>query len=147
MKTKQINPTYQVWMNWETMHSQSIEWLSELRFMKDEEMFFDDLVKSYTLQLIDSKHFKKSKEIVEKLAELEKETADLIAIIVKHEIDLKIMVDGIDQLEKEEAYKRAHGGLVIIVNELLEKYRGVKKQLFKLIKGIMKEGKQKRLLQ
>jgi hypothetical protein len=146
MKTKQFKGHYVEWLNPEVIHKATLNWLSELNFIKDEQLFFDDLIKSYTLQLLDSKHFKKSKDIIDKLAQLEKETKNIIGIVKIHERDLKLLVDDIDQLPEEEAYKKEHQRLIIDVNDFLEKYRGTKKQVFKLIKGIIKEGKQKRLL-
>lgn len=148
MKTKKERVVkYEAWLSTETMHSGSLKWLSELRFAKDEQLFFDDLVKSYTLQLIDSKHFTESKKIVEQLSTSQKETDQLINTIVNHEKGLKIMVDGINQIQEENAYKDEHGKLIITVSRFLKKYRTLKSQLFTLIKSIIKEGKRKRLLQ
>lgn len=138
---------YEAWLSTETMHSGSLKWLSELRFAKDEQLFFDDLVKSYTLQLIDSKHFAESKKIIEQLSKQQKETDALINTIVDHEKGLQIMVDGINQIQEENAYKDEHGKLIITVSGFLKNYRTLKSQLFTLIKSIIKEGKQKRLLQ
>lgn len=146
MNQKQIIPKYQAWLSTEIMHNDSLKWLSELRFVNNEQLFFDDLIKSYTLQLIDSKHFSVSKKIVAQLSALQKETNTLIDKIMEHEKGLKIMVDGINQIKEENAYKQEHLKLIITVNKFLEKYRTLKTQLFSLVKGIIKEGKQKRLL-
>ena len=146
METKETKAKYQEWLSPEIIHKASLDWLSELRFIKDEQLFFDDLIKSYTLQLIESKHYKKSKDIIDKLNELKKDTKTIMGIVQAHEHDLKILVDGVDQLTEEEAYRKEHLRLIIDVSNFLEKYRGIKKQVFKLIKGIIKEGKQKRLL-
>jgi len=145
--TKRKVKKYEAWLSPETMHKGSLNWLSELRFAKDEQLFFDDLVKSYTLQLIDSKHFKESKKIVDQLSAQQKETDVLIDTIVNHEKGLNIMVDGIDQLKEENAYKDEHGKLIIQVSLFLKNYRILKTELFTLIKSIIKEGKQKLLLQ
>lgn len=147
METKQSNVKYQEWLSPEVIHNAILNWLSELNFIKDEQLFFDDLIKSYTLQLLDSKHFKKSKDLIGQLDQLEKETKNMIGIVKIHESDFKLLVDGIDQLPEEEVYKRAHFRLTIEVSNFLENYRATKKQVFKLIKGVIKEGKQKRLLQ
>lgn len=147
MNPKKVKAKYGVWLSTETMHKDSIRWLSELRFAKDEQLFFDDLVKSYTLQLIDSKYFTQSKKIIDELNSVKKETKNLIDKIVNHEKELKIMVDGIDQIEKENAYKKEHGKLMVTVKNFLDKYRQLKTALFSLVKSIIKEGKQKHLLQ
>ena len=148
MVTKKVKvKKYEAWLSTETMHKASVKWLSELKFAKDEQLFFDDLVKSYTLQLIDSKHFAESKKIVMNLNTLQKETNSLIEIIETHNRSLAIMVDGINQLAEEEAYKKEHGKLIITNSNFMKKYRTVKTELFTLIKSILKEGKQKRLIQ
>ncbi|WP_298493577.1 hypothetical protein [uncultured Algibacter sp.] len=148
MKTKQFKvKKYEAWLSTEIMHSSSIKWLSELKFAKDEQLFFDDLIKSYTLQLIDSKHFAESKKIVSQLVAQQKETDELISKVLDHEKGLNIMVDGINQIKEENAYKDEHGKLIIVMSEFSKKYKVLKSQLFTLIKSIIKEGKQKRLLQ
>ena len=147
MKTAQTEANYVAWLSAESMHNTSRNWLSELLFVKDEQVFFDDLIKSYTLQLIDSKHFDKSKKLVTKLAMIQKETLTLIETVKAHERDLEIMVDKKDQLEEEYNYKNAHRELIVLLNDFFEAYQSIKKQLYKLIKGIIKEINQKRLLE
>tara|TARA_R110002049_G_scaffold300467_3_gene491371 strand:- start:6112 stop:6555 length:444 start_codon:yes stop_codon:yes gene_type:complete len=147
MNQKKVKAKYQAWLSTETMHNDSLKWLSELRFAKDEQLFFDDLVKSYTLQLIDSKHYTESKKTISQLSALHKETNALIDKIIEHDNGLKIMVDGVNQIEEENAYKNEHAKLIIIASKFSEKYRTLKTQLFSLIKSVLKEGKQKRLLQ
>ena len=144
MKT---NAKYVEWLSAEVMHKASVNWLSELQFINDEQQFFDDLIKVYTLNLIDSKHFDESQKIVTALSGLQKETARLIEIVKTHENDLEIMVDGIDQPKEEEAYKKEHQGLIVVVHEFFRRYRQLKTDLFSLIKTIIKEQKQKRLLE
>ena len=41
MKTKEVKVKYEAWLNTETMHNSSVKWLSELKFAKDEQLFFD----------------------------------------------------------------------------------------------------------
>ena len=147
MKTKEKTMKYDVWLNAENMHRDSRNWLSELEFAKDEELFLDDLIKSYTLQLIDSKHFAQSKKVVDKLNDIQKETNSLLEIVKNHEKGLKIMVDGINEFDKEKAFKNKHLKIMINEKNFLEKYRTLKSELFTVVKGILKEGKQKRLLE
>lgn len=146
MKAKQKEPKYVEWLNADNMHKASRNWLSELRFIKDEQLFFVGLIKSYTLQLIDSDHFSKSKKIVNNLELLQKNNKTLIETVIEHENKLLIMVDGINQLKEEEAYKTKHRELTVEINEYLKNYRNLKKRLFKTIENIMKHEKQKRLL-
>ncbi|MBT8273994.1 MAG: hypothetical protein KJO77_09320 [Bacteroidia bacterium] len=146
MKTKPKKTKYVEWLSAEVMHKASRKWLSELQFICDEQLFFDDLIKSYTLQLIDSKHFETSKKIVEKLSELQKRNENLINVVKIHENELEIMVDGIDQPNEEEMYKQKHRDMIVLMSEYFNEYRMLKKRLFDLIKKIIKDEKQKRLL-
>jgi hypothetical protein len=146
MKTTKKQPKYVEWLNAEDMHQASRNWLSELNFIKDEQHFLEDLIKSYTLQLIDNSNFEKSKKIVDGLNKLQKKNKSLIKAVNIHESDLKIMVDGIDQIKEEQAYKNKHRELIIYVSKYLKDYRALKAKLFDVIKAVMKKGKQKRLL-
>lgn len=147
METKEINAKYDVWLNAENMHRDSRNWLSELEFTKDEELFLDDLIKSYTLQLIDSKHFAESKKVIDKLSKIQKETDSLLEIVKNHEKGLSIMVDGINEFDKEKAFKNKHVKLIVNVKNFLDRYKTLKTELFTVVKGVLKEGKQKRLLE
>jgi len=147
MKTTKTDIKYVEWLSADVMHKNSIEWLSELRFINNELLFFDDLIKSYTLQLIDTKHFDESKKVVDKLGTSHKKTNYLIKIIQVHQNDLKIMIDGLDHPQEEEEYKNEHRKFIILNNEFSKKYRILKNEIFDLIKNILKEQKQKRLLQ
>ncbi|MFD2724687.1 hypothetical protein [Hyunsoonleella rubra] len=147
MKTKSESPKYVAWLNAETMHEASKKWLSELEFAEDEQLFFNDLIKSYTLQLIDPKHYKKNEDVISRLSRLKKKTDELIKSIKKHERGLEIMVDGIDQIELEKAYKDEHGKLIVTIGSFLNRYRELKRELFTAFKSVLKAKKQKRLLQ
>jgi hypothetical protein len=52
------------------MHNNSKEWLSELNFIKDEHLFLEGLIKSFTLQLVDKNHFSENKKLLIQLAVL-----------------------------------------------------------------------------
>lgn len=146
MKVIETSPKYIEWLNAELMHEESTRWLSELRFIKDEEHFFEDLIKLFTLQLIDSKNFEGSKEIVSQIKSLRIKNTELINAVIIHEKELKIMVDGKDQPKEEALYKEKHRGLLILVKKYFKEYRKLKSQVFKTIKNVMKIEKQKRLL-
>lgn len=147
MKTTHTKTIYVEWLNATVMHDASRKWLSELLFIKDEQLFFNDLIKSYTLQLIDSSHFSESKNVIDKLIKTQKKTNKLLQAVENHERDLKVMVDVIEQVEEEEAYKEEHRVLIVLVNDFFQNYQAMKRQLFTLIKSIIKEQKQKRLLE
>ena len=131
----------------EMMHKASRNWLSELQFITDEQHFFDELIRSFTLQLIDSKYFEESKVLIDTLSGLRTRTDQLIKTVRSHENELEIMVDDIDEPEKEEAYRQEHRQLIIGISEFEKTYKAFKTRFFDLIKSILKVQKQGRLLE
>ena len=146
MNTKERKVNYVEWLSPEEMHDMSIQWFSELMFIKDEQLFPNNLIKSYTIQLTDKGVFEKSKELVAALLKAEKEVVGLLKKVQLHSNQLEIMVDDVDQLKMEKAYKATHNDLLLAVNEYGNSYRNTKERLFKLVSKVMKLDKQKRLL-
>jgi hypothetical protein len=146
MITKKMHERYVEWFDADEMHGASKKWTSELNFVKDEQRFFEDLIKSYTLDLLDSGQFSKTKELVSELNKQQNEIVELLKYIQIHENNLEIMIDGIDEPKKENQYKKTHSQLFANVNSYLEEYKLIKTQLFKSIKEILKKQRQKKLL-
>lgn len=146
MKNNSTKYRYVEWLNTEEMHQETKSWLSELKFIRDEQFFLDDLVRSYTLQLIDSAFFNESKQIIEKIRKAEKDLELILKKVQLHETQLKIMMDGVDQLKMEKAYIETHKELINSINEYTRNYRNIKQGLFQTVSALMKKDKQKRLL-
>jgi len=144
MKISQLK--YTEWLDADKMHEASKEWLSELNFIKDEHLFFEDLVTQFTSQLIAFGNFSNNKEIIDAINRSQKQNNGLIEAVKIHENELKIMVDGIDQIEEEKAYTKEHSDLIITITEFLKEYKSLKTQLFDIIKSIKKEDKNRHLL-
>ncbi len=146
MKTKKTQQRYTEWLCPEEMHEASLNWFSELKFMRDEQFFLNNLIKSYTLQLTDSSVFKKSKEVVGHLQKIEQELVPLFKKVQVHENQLEIMIDDVDQLKMEKAYLETHKELKFEMRNYSARYRKIKEALFKVVTTVMKKNKQKRLL-
>lgn len=144
MKTRKQE--YIEWLSVEQLHLESVQWLSELDFAKDEQRFLNSLINDYTLDLIDKSVFKVSKNSVEDLSLSEKKLADIIKAVQLHENQLSIMADDVDQLKMENAYQQTHIDLKKKMETYFSAYRAIKETVFKLISDIMKKKKQKRLL-
>ena len=71
MKQQTRKKTYVEWLSAEDLHNNSMSWLSKLRFSKDEQRFLDNLIKDYTLDLLDSKVFNEVKPTVNSLKDIE----------------------------------------------------------------------------
>lgn len=134
------------WLDPAEMHEASLKWMSELKFIRDEQLFLNDLVMTNTSQLTDSAVFKKSKEIISAITKAEKEVILLMKKVQAHENQLEIMLDQIDQLKMERAYTKTHWELHSEMTGYLDRYRELKSRLFKLVTKVMKKDKGKRLL-
>ncbi|MFK7812965.1 MAG: hypothetical protein AB8B59_10755 [Maribacter sp.] len=137
---------YIEWLNAEEMHEDSMRWFSELKFIRDEQFFLNNLVESHTLQLIGANIYNESKRIIERLQHAEKYIVPLFKKVQTHENQIEIIVNEVDQLKMEKAYLETHKELQIAMNHYNQQYREIKEQLFKLLSSIMKKDKQKRLL-
>ncbi|ARV15844.1 hypothetical protein [Polaribacter sp. SA4-12] len=146
MKTKQENPNFIKWLTAADMHNDSKEWLLELAFLKDEYLFFVDLVNWNTIQLIDVQAYYKSKRIIDTLSKLKKTNEELYKLVQKHENNLEVLVLEIEHPEKEEAYKKEHKALLMSFKNHLKKHRELKANLFDILKKIKKNEKQKKLI-
>lgn len=146
METGKQKYRYIEWLSAEEMHEASRKWMSELKFAKDEQRFLNDLVKTYTLQLIDKKVFDKSQKIINEIAKAEREIVVLMKKVQSHENLLEIMVNDVDELEMEKAYLETHWRLTDKIEKYMINYRNLKSALFRIISGLMKQEKQKRLL-
>lgn len=146
MKTKHPSVKYIAWRSPEELHETSLHWISELKFIKDELCFLEELIENNTLQLISEKAFAKSKEIVNELSRKRKGFDPLFKKIINHHNKLVLLLDSIDQPIKEKQYKEDHQELMIKVCRYFDNYKETKKKIFDHIKTIMRQSKQKRLL-
>lgn len=133
------------WYSAEELHKASQNWLVELEFIKDEQLFFEDLLTSYTLKLIDTIGFLDDIKIIDALKLSQKRNDTIIKTVKKHDKNLKILLDGVDQPEEEKLYKKEHRNLMNLINEHLKDYKILKTQLFTTLKKVFKKEKQKRL--
>jgi hypothetical protein len=146
MKTNPFAYKFVEWSNPEELHQESLNWMLELEFIKDEQRFLNELIKNHTLQLISGEMYQSSLAVVNELSKEEKEVISLLKKIKRHTNKLEILVDGIDQLNEEKKYKEDHYMWKIETSTFLDNYKDTKKKIFSLIKQIMKQEKQKRLL-
>jgi hypothetical protein len=146
MKTIMPNIKYIETKSPDELHVESLNWISELKFIKDEQKFLEDLLKSYTIQLLENQDFSKNREIINDLTKIRKSGENLLKKLINHENELLILVDGIDQIKEEKHYRFLHSTYLLKVTNYFNDYKDIKKEIFSAIKEIMKHEKQKRLL-
>jgi len=146
MKTKKQIYRYLEWKSPEEMHRTSLEWISELKFVKDEKLFLNDLIKTYTLQITSMGFFEESRKLITAISNSELDLDLLLRKVRIHENQLSIMLDDVDQPKMEKAYTDTHRNLILTIDNYLIEYRRLKGSLFQMISKVMKKEKQKRLL-
>lgn len=146
MKTENQNFRYIEWKSPEEMHFSSLQWNSELKFIRDEHKFLEDMLREYTLPIIESHLLDKTKDLISRLSDSEKKEESLLKEGTKHANALEIMVDGIDQPGEEKKYREEHRKLLNEINAYTRDYRMLKKEIFQTISAVLKQQKQKRLL-
>jgi len=146
MITSKTQARFIEWLSSDEMYQASKKWHSELSFIKDEQLFFDGLIKTYTLQLLDKNKFEKNKKFIAALDASQKKVDELLEIVKTHSNDLEILVDGINQIKEEASYKKEHKGLVLVISAFFIEYKNLKTELFQIIKEILKDEKQRHLI-
>jgi GTP:adenosylcobinamide-phosphate guanylyltransferase len=104
------------------------------------------MLKEYTLPIIESHLLSKVKGLIDRLTKYKQQTETILNKITVHRNGLQVMVDGINQLEEENKYKKEHRKLLIDVNQFSLEYNDLKKEIFRTISQALKQQKQKRLL-
>ena len=137
---------YIKWLDPEEMHEASKNWNSELSFIGDEQLFLEELVNTYTLQLTEISKFNENMKLIDTLGTLQKQHEELTKKVKDHMNGLEILVDGVDQLDKEAEYKNEHKALLKLLPEYVAAYRLLKTELFQVFKTILKDEKQKHLI-
>ena len=128
------------------MHEHSKKWFSELSFIKDEQRFLINVIHSFAIKPIDKKEFSKTENFRKDIEENQKSLNAIIKQVQKHMNQLEIMIDGVNQLEMEQAYRKTHKNLFQKVNQFLLVYRTIKERGFAKLSSILKSTKQKKAL-
>ena len=137
---------YIKWHSAQDLHEDIKACVLEMRFIKDEEKFLEDLIKNYTLDLIGNDIYEKSKVAIRKLSTHRKNHMPLIKKLISHSNKLQFLLDEDEVPEEMNNYKDIHYLIMFEVLAYYAEFKKVKKEIFGLIKIIMKEGKRKRLL-
>ena len=146
MEINKSNIKYIEWRSTEDLHEDIHNSISELRFIKDEQMFLEDLIKGHTLQLISGTNYEESKEVILMLSKHSKKLQPLLTRLKKHSNNLQVLLDEEDVPNEMEDYKEVHYKLMFDVINYYSKFKKIKQKIFLLIKKLMKQDRQKLLL-
>jgi hypothetical protein len=134
------------WYSADRMHNMSKTWLSELNFIKDEQVFLEELLTDYTHKIVRAEILDRAKIVTTALLRTARGNQSLINDLTKQEKELSIMVDGKDEIEKEKQYKEDHIALTKTLSSFFYDYKAVKFEVFELVKRLMKTDKDEHLL-
>jgi hypothetical protein len=146
MKNKAHNYRYIEWKTPDEMHFSSLQWKSELSFIKDEHRFFEDMLKEYTMPIIESHLFSQIKELIVQLGLSNKELKILEKRVFDHINRLRNLLENVDEPKEGRVYRKEHKEILNDVNHFSRQYKRLKKEIFEIVSKAMKQQKQKRLL-
>jgi hypothetical protein len=119
----------------EVLHSQSIEWLSEVAFWRDEAAFFHELVAEKTKKPMSLKAKDSFQKIESELVKLKTgELDELEDAVEAHEVYLDKLMQNI--YKDEESYREKHRALTYKFHITESQIKKLKKEVFKLSKLI-----------
>lgn len=146
MKNKEAKFRYIEWKTPDEMHFSSLQWQSELKFFKDEHRFFEDMLKEYTMPILESHLFSRIKELIEKLTDSRNSLDKILQEVNDHTNRLQRLVENIDEPKEGRLYRQEHKKVLQEVNSYAKAYKQLKKEIFQAVSQALKQQKQKRLL-
>lgn len=137
---------YIEWRDTEGLHQDTLNSLSDLKFLKDELQFLKGLVGEHTIEILMEASSVLSKAIFSELTGLSKRLEKLLAELTAHSNNLKVLLDDDDVPGELRAYKDEHYQLLMEEMKFHADVKKTKRSIFSLLSGIIKEGKQKKLM-
>lgn len=145
MITKNSNYNFVQWSSPEELHGDCLQWISKLQFIKDEQGFLNDLVKNYTLQLLSEDLYERATQFINHLQKEETEVVRVLEKVRNHCNGLHVLQDGVDEIRAEKKYKETHYYRKMEVMVYEQEYEKTKKEIFNLVKEIMRKDSRKLL--
>ena len=146
MYTNQYKFKYLEWYSPEEIHDTTLKWQSELEFVEVEWNFLKELLSDHTLLLLSETEFDKTRKLISKLTGYKTKTTELKKLLEEHRNALEVLVDDINELQKEKAFKERHLLLELKIQDFHDNYRNIKNSIFDIMKESFKKRKQKTLL-
>lgn len=124
----------------EVLHSQSLEWLAEVEFWKDEAAFFYKIIIEKTKENPGAFRSKEAKEIEKHLIYVSAEKIDDLRLEIQtHERFLARLVEN-PKLD-EQLYRSRHKAIAQKIHAFEYEFKGMKKKVFLLSEKAGKKGK------
>jgi hypothetical protein len=122
-----------------------LQWINELEFIKDEQIFLEHLLGSHFLELSTPELYEPTKKLIKNLKNIENKGNELKVTIKIHKKHIATLIESTGDTQKSESINEH-----IIIKKEFENYilnfKEVKKDIFDMIKEIMKKNKLKFLI-
>lgn len=121
------------------------EWFSDVLFLEDETRFYKKIFTKLLLSKIKEEHYHEVQSVNQSLLALEKRREDLKALIVRHQHLLETLIK---DPAKEMSIKFIDENTLIVeeIKSVFDSDKAIKKELFKLVEGVIMEEKASHLL-
>lgn len=129
----------------EYLHSKTHRWISEIEYIKIEQIFLKELLAEHIMGLCDSNNFTKAKLFLNGINHESILGETLIESIKEHQINLALLIENI-YLKREGLFRENHEYFKTELINYIENFKYIKEQVFELILLIMKKEKQHKLL-
>jgi len=129
------------------LHDSTVNWVSELEFMKDEQVFLEHLLSTHFLDLSAENLYDATRKLIRKLKEVEKLGIELYNKIHKYNNEIGEVLETKETNENQiEKINKEYVDFKKDFENYNVKFKYVKKKIFGLIKEIMVHHKQKLLI-
>jgi len=129
----------------EYLHKKTLEWISEIEFIKVEQQFLQELLSAHIISLCESDNFNTAKLLLKGIEHESVLGDELIVSIKNHNVNLALLMEHI-YLKKEADFRENHDFLKMEVINYTQNFNYIKEQVYKLVLFILKKDKQKRRL-
>lgn len=127
------------------LHEKNVIWLNELEFVHDEHIFLEHLLSAHFLDLSSEKLFEPTKKLIQKLNDVEKMGNKLEDEIQTHNKQVATLLESL-QLSGKKDVVNGHRNILKDFETFHLNFKYVKKKIYRMVKEIMKEHKQKLLI-
>jgi len=134
MKTHQWQLKYVKWFSTEEMYEAANNWVSELNFVRDEQVFFEHLLQQLLRSELCCKASFTCKSLRKELDMLKRDCNLLVSAAFRQKRKLYNLTDGIDQIDQEDLLRERHHEFIDVIGEFLMIHNQLKKDLFDMVK-------------
>lgn len=128
----------------EELHNDSKEWISEIKFIRDEIRFLEHLLRENYIDCLSAGLYKKIETLVDKMS-FERVAGETLEIVIKEQEAILSDLIKNDSVSSNKNYLENHRKLEFEMDYFSKKYKRIKKEIFEIIEKVMKQKDQKKL--